>query len=440
LVPGFQKAPISLAMVFFYAGTLIISLTTFRPVASFFNGSDTFYLVAAVLLTIRMLHEGRNPIHIFIRDNPFFKPLLVFLFGAILSLINSGDIAAAAIVIGKYIFLFGIWLPTGIHLLDTPGRIRWMVFILGAAALVALVPAISDYYFNTQMTAVINHLLHMNLEYTEPHSGRFGSVMGHPNNFGFMLVVVLPISLWAIYFGDSLATKIIGMLFLCTMLMGGVVTASRSTTAAMFIQTICFMALAPHKSLRKKATYFMIIVLVTGSIVAIGIKSRPAIIVDRYMKMATYELGEYEPDSSRIELIIEAWKAIRTHPIAGLGVENTSASEETIGVHNTVLRLWSGIGVWGLVFIGWIYFLSFHKAILNLLQSTHAKCRYYSRLSFLFLVSLIGWFLVDMVQPQLYDRYKFIVLILLFSLSDVIKRNPGLSFRFTKNPEISVYE
>jgi O-antigen ligase len=421
-------------MAFFYAGTLIISLTTFRPVGSFFNGSDTFYLVAAVLLVIRLLHEGNSPIQIFIRDNPFFKPLVIFLFSATLSLVNSSDITTAATVMGKYLFLLVVWLPMGMHLLNTPERIRWMLFVLGAATLVALIPAVSDYYFQTRTTLVIDRLLHMNLEYTVPISGRFGSVMGHPNNFGFMLVVVFPISLGVIYFSASSAVKSFGLLFLCMLLMGSLVTASRSMTVAMLIQTICFVALAPQSTFKKKIIYLLLLLMVSGAIIGICVKSKPTLIVERFMEMASHDLGEYEPDSTRVEYIIEAWQAIRTHPIAGLGVENTSASEDAIGVHNTILRLWSGIGIGGLVFICWIYFLAFFRACLNLKKSADVKNHYYLSISFILLVSLIGWFLVDMVQPQFYDRYKFVILILLFSLSGVIETDAAKSVCSEKKP------
>lgn len=415
-----KRAPVSLALTCFYAGTLIISLITFRPVAPFFNGSDTLYLLAVVLLLIRLLHEGKSPIQVFVRDNPFFKPLIVFLFGATLSLINSSNLIAAATVIGKYIFLFGIWLPVGIYLLNTPRRIKWMLIMLIAAALVPLIGTIGDYYFQTRMTVAIDRLLAMNLENTIPQDGRFGSVMGHPNNFGFMLVVVFPVSLWMVFLIRRLHARICGLFFLCLLLTGSLVTASRSMALALSLQALFFMVFMPYHAFKQKAVYFLFLMLLAGGVLALAVKARPVIIVDRFMEMAAHELGEYEPDIDRIEFMIEAWRAICAHPIAGLGVENTAASLEVIGVHNTILRLWAGNGVWGLVFICWIYLLAFHRALTNLKKTIKTKSEF-AFISFLLLVSLIGWFSVDMVQPQFYDRFKFVTLILLFSLSGVIK-------------------
>jgi hypothetical protein len=415
-----QRAPASLAIAFFYAGTLIVSLTTFRPVASFFNGSDTLYLLAVLLLIIRLLHEGQSLTKVFIYDNPFFKPLLVFIFGAILSLINSSDLTAAATVMGKYIFLFGIWLPAGIYLLNTPKRIKWMLIVLIVAALVPLIPAIGDYYFQTQMTIVIDQMLDLNLEHASPHDGRFGSVMGHPNNFGFMVVVIFPVSLWLVFFAQSSLEKICGLLFLCLLIIGSLTTASRSTALALSIQIFFFVAFIPQHSFIKRVSKFLVLLILIGGISTVTIISKPVIIVDRFIQMASHEIGDYEPDLGRIDFMVEAWRAIVAHPVAGLGVENTASSSGVIGVHNTILRLWAGIGVWGLIFISWIYFRTFHEALANLKKAIKVKSRY-APIYFLLLTSAVGWFFVDMVQPQFYDRFKIVTLILLFSLSGMIK-------------------
>jgi hypothetical protein len=423
--------PLSLALAFFYAGTLVVGLTTFRPVASFFNGSDTLYLIAVLLLVIRLLHEGQSLISVFVRRNPFFKPLLVFLFGATLSLINSDDLMVASIVMGKYIFLFGIWLPAGITLLDTPRRIKWMLVVLVAAALVPLIPAIGDYYFQTRITVVIDRLLSLNLEHTAPHGGRFGSVMGHPNNFGFMLVVVFPVSLWLLFFVRTLYIKIFGLLFICLLLTGGLITASRSMAVAVSVQALFFIAFMPQHSIKQKTSYLIFLLMLAGTVLAIAAKAQPLIILDRFLETTAYELGGYEPDSSRIDFMVKAWRAIVSHPIAGLGVENASANLGKLGVLNTILRLWAGIGVFGLVFISWIYILALHTAIINLKKTENQKTQKFGPIAFLVLVALIGWFLVDMVQPQFYDRFKFVSLIILFSLSRVIETNTSLSTEMT---------
>jgi hypothetical protein len=291
LATNAQRMPLSLALAFFYAGTLVVGLTTFRPVASFFNGSDTLYLIAVLLLVIRLLHEGQSLISVFVRRNPFFKPLLVFLFGATLSLINSDDLMVASIVMGKYIFLFGIWLPAGITLLDTPRRIKWMLVVLVAAALVPLIPAIGDYYFQTRITVVIDRLLSLNLEHTAPHGGRFGSVMGHPNNFGFHVGGSFPGLSLAAFFVRTLYIKIFGLLFICLLLTGGLITASRSMAVAVSVQALFFIAFMPQHSIKQKTSYLIFLLMLAGTVLAIAAKAQPLIILDRFLETTAYELG-----------------------------------------------------------------------------------------------------------------------------------------------------
>jgi hypothetical protein len=416
-----QGRSVSLSLMFFYAGTLIISLTTFRPVAPFFNGSDTLYLISIVLIVIQLLYEGRNLSHVFIRNNPAFKPLMIFLLGAILSFVNSQDLTAASTVVGKYIFLFGLWLPAGIYLLNTPRRIYGMLVVLVAAALLPLIPAIGDYYFQTRITAYMDRLLALNLEHTSPLSGRFGSIMVHPNIFGIMIVVIYPVAMWLLFAGRTISARICGLLFICLLLTGSLITASRTTAVAISIQSVFFIVFMPNRSHKQKAASLIVMFALICSVIAVALKAKPVLIVDRFIDMTSYQLGEYQPDSGRVEFVIEALQAIMDHPVAGLGVENAASSMEGIGVHNTILRLWAGIGAWGLIFICWVYLLAFRVALSNFLRAKYLKAQQFADISFLGLVSLIGWFLADMVQPQFYDRYKFITLILMFALSKIIE-------------------
>ena len=410
------SSPISLSLIFFYTGTLLISLTTFRPVASFFNASDAFYLLAILLLTIKLLHAGENPLRLFTRDNPFFKPLLIFLLGATLSLTNSADLTTALIVIGKYVFLFGIWLPSGIRLLNTPQRINTMLFVLVAAALVPLIPGISDYYFHTRMTVVIDRVLNMNMEHPIPLEGRFGSVMGHPNNFGFLLVVVYPVALWLIFYHQDARCKWMGVVFYAALLFGCMVTASRSAIIAMAVQSVCFLAFMPHYRHRWKIAAFALLVVFSGTVLLITIKTQPVVILDRFIEMSGYNIGEYEPDLERIDYVKKALWDIRDHPLTGTGAEDAAVGPD-IGVHNTVFRLWASIGLWGLIFAFWVYGQALFSGFLLIKQKLRAGERESASVAFLLLISIGGWILIDMVQPQFYDRFKFITLILLFSLA-----------------------
>lgn len=414
-----QKAPISLTQTFFYAGTLIISLGMFRPIASFFNCSDTFYLLSVFILVIRLLHEGKSLVRVFIFDNPFFKPLLVFIFGAILSLINTSDIIIAAAVVCKYIFLLGIWLPVGIYLINTSRCIKLMLIMLVIAAFLPLIPAICDYYFDTNITVSIDRLLEMNLEQTAPHNGRFGSIMGNPNSFGFMIVVVFPISLWLLFCRTTWCSKIFGLTFIFLLLLGSFAAASRSAVLAIFIQTLAFMVFMPNRTIKQKVAYLTFSITLFIGIIAIAVRAKPVIIADRFLEMATHELGEYEPDIERIDYMIEALQSIRAHPFAGIGVENAGWGVKAIGVHNTILRLWSSIGILGLIFAWWFYLLGFLTAFRTMKSAINAKSRFNASISFLMVVTLIGWFLVDMLQPQFYDRFKLVSLILVFSSSNV---------------------
>ena len=406
---------LSLSLISFLAGTILINLIQFRPIASFFNGSDSLYLLSAFLLVIRLMRCGVNPIQMLIKNNPFFFMLLIFLWGSILSLINSSNIFAALIIITNYVFLLGVWIPTGIYLFDDLKKIKLLIHIVLIASIIPMVPAISDYFFKTSITIAIDSLLNLNLPSTIPHAGRFGSIVGHPNEFGLMLVVAFPISLWKAYSCRHFLSRGIGLIICIAIWVCSLITGSRSTMAAIFIQVLVFSIMNRGTSLPKKIIkniFFMIIFSVT---LISTIAFRPIVIFQRFIEMANSEPGEYEPDFERIESINSAFKKIRENAICGIGVENVGPSLK-LPVHNTIIRLWASIGVSGLIF-ALLFYLKPWRTGRKIYLYLHARRDIETENMFVAVMcSTAGWMIMDMVQPLFHNRIKFITLILLFSI------------------------
>ncbi len=415
-----EKAKVSLSLVFFYLGTFLISLTTSRIGGELFNISDLFYLLSTILLCAHLLVTKTSINKVFIKDNPLLFPLLVFLLGAILSMLNSIHLRDSLIMIGKYVYLFGIWLPLGIFLLDGINKIKMLLLSLILASLIPIFINISDYFFNTEMTATLNNILKLNLKIIDPLEKRFGSIMGQPNNFATLLTIVFPIGLGILMLGKRLFIRFLGLIYLFGILISFIITGSRSCLLAVALES----ALLPYLIIDKgKIKVIVISLFMTFSIlylIHLSTSIFPQSPLERLYTMMRVGIGFYEPDIERIVSIKQAWIFIKDNPINGIGVEHTSAITEKLYVHNTILRLWASLGIFGLIAVLWFYA---KPILIGIRLQKKAIDRKSQKISAIIITSMAGWMLFDMFQPQFHNRVKWIIVIALFSMLAIYRRN-----------------
>lgn len=416
------KYQISLSLIFFHLGTLLISLTTFRVGRSFFNGSDLFYLISALLLIGITLSSKGDFYTVFIKNNPLLLPLLIFLFGAVLSMMNSADPKNAAIAIGKYAFLFGVWLPIGISLHDSVTKVRWMLIILVVASLLPITTCLSDYFLHTKMTAYLDHVLNLNLGTPYPSRYvRFGAVMGHPNNFAVFLTVVFPIALWGALFSKGAFLRFCGVAYLMSVLSCVLISGSRGCFVAISLQFALFYNLM---SKRGRLSSIMISFII-GAAMFVAFQASlvffPQSPLARLETMLTMKIGTYAADIGRVESLRQALIYIQEYPIAGIGVEHADKMTQKLSVHNTLFRLWASLGIFGLVSYLWFYgkplWIGFRR-MYNVFYTDFGK----RSMIVIILCSIIGSILFDMTGPQFHNRVKWILVIGLFALWNIETR------------------
>ena len=417
-----HKYQISLSLVFFHLGTLLISLTTFRVGGPLFNASDLFYLISALLL-IGITLGTKGDFHtVFIKNNPLLLPLLIFLFGAVLSMMNSADPRNAAIAIGKYVFLFGVWLPLGISLHDSVTKVRWMLIILVVASLLPITTCLSDYFLHTKITACLDQVLNLNLVTPYPtRDARFGAVMGHPNNFAVFLTVVFPIALWGALFSKGVLLRFCGVTYLMSVLTCVLISGSRGCFVAVTLQFALFYNLMSERGRLSS----IIITFVIGAAIFVVFQASLAFFpqspLARLDTMLSMKIGAYRADIGRVESLRQALSYIQEYPIAGIGVEHTAKMTQKLYVHNTLFRFWAGVGIFGLVSYLWFYgkplWIGFRK-IYNVVGTDFEK----RSMIVIILCSIIGSILFDMTGPQFHNRVKWIFVIGLFALWNIETR------------------
>jgi O-antigen ligase len=412
---------INLSLVFFSLGTLFISLTTFRLGGEFFNASDLFYLISSILLIIYLIIAKESLYMVFIKGNPLLTPLLLLVIGGVLSMFNSSTTELNATALGKFIFLFGVWLPVAIYLHDSETKTKFLLIMVAVAALLPILSCLSDYFMHTRITSYLNHMLKLNIESPDKIIfSRFGSVMGHPNNFASLLVVVFPISLWLILFARSLCFKLCSVGFLIGVVISLLICGSRASLVAIFAQIIIFYALL----LRKRWMSF-IVVLTLGIMLMLNLQYIsdyfPQSPIKRIATMITFDLGQYRPDINRVSSLEQAVGFIMEHPISGVGIGHAAKMTDKVYVHNTLFRFWASVGVFGLVAFLW---LCGKPLYLGFVKMHHLfKDDYEQRMILVtILCAVTGSFIFDMFAPQFQSRFKWICVAILFSMWNIKSR------------------
>jgi len=118
-----------------------------------------------------------------------------------------------------------------------------------------------------------------------------------------------------------------------------------------------------------------------------------------------------------LETFATALQHIARSPLIGVGLDDES-SQVTIRntlkfkVHNSILLLWFSSGILGFLGIILIYWKSFGLAVCQIRASAlHPQATDHLGLA----AATIGFILVDMTQPGVYQRQKWLVFALLYS-------------------------
>lgn len=409
------------SFIVFHLGTLLISLTTLRLGGEFFNASDLFYLISALMLIISLIGSKDDFYAVFIKGNPFLAPLVIFVIGGVLSMFNSADASLDVIGLGKFVFLFGVWLPVAIYLHDSETKIKFLLLMVIVASLLPIISNLSDYFLHTRITFYLDHMLKLNLKVPDQISfARFGSVMGHPNNFASLLIVVFPISLWLVLLSKSLRFKLCSFGFLVGVVVSLIISGSRAGLATFLVEGVVF-----YGFLLKKKWLTLTVLLILGIIIILNLQNIsdvfPQSPAKRLATMLSMELGDYSADIRRVASLKQAVSFIREHPITGIGVGHAAKMTDQLYVHNTLFRFWASIGIFGLVSCLWFYgkplYLGFIK-MSGLFSDDFEK----KRIFVIILCAIVGSIVFDMTAPQFQSRFKWISVAVLFSMWNIERR------------------
>jgi len=123
---------------------------------------------------------------------------------------------------------------------------------------------------------------------------------------------------------------------------------------------------------------------------------------------------------TRLMLVNESWALIAHSPVIGYGMDQGDAKLvrsfwlSEFSVHNAMLKMWVGGGVFA--FLGSLvaYGYGFRLAISQSSLFLRGQGEWH-RMALA--ASMVGWMLIDMIQPTAFNRFSWISVAMLYGLS-----------------------
>jgi hypothetical protein len=426
---------------FFFIATAVLSLNFIRPFGLAI--SDWLYflsLASAILETL--LIKPRDYKH-WIRNRFIWFAILVFL-GSGISLFRSRFLNIAIFEIVQQIYVMTLFVSLT-YLMVRRGQ---MEIVIGAfifsGALTASV-AIWDYCTGSRIGPLLSGTPDIQLWY------RFAGTLGHPNKFGYFLVLtgLLTLGKWVKQQAGLWQHIMLGLLLIAQgfgiflsgsvtaflgFLLGGTVIILFSYTKKKMLLGVSLMILFP-----------LILTVISSRIPTTNVPTTtapsqnvPTIIVPTAMAPTQSALTAITPTISipaiitnsdiineslnrvqtstipgRLEIYKEAFYDILRSPIVGVGSDQVSTSGISSSdrlledaVHNVLLQIWYTAGLFA--FIGWagIYV---YLGLNSLTMLWHGYKEKLSPIIIALAASVLAVLLMDQGQDAIYQREKWLV-------------------------------
>ena len=403
--------------IFFLAGTLLLSLNLVRPFGLAI--SDWLYFVALVFAIVETFTVDRRNIICWVK-NRFIVPAGLILFGALISTFNSNFFNVAVIEIIQMIYaitLFVSLIWVMVRRGKTDAIIQAFIFSGVFTASIAMVDFIKGTNFGPTLSGTPD----------VQFWGRYAGSLGHPNKFGYFLVITATLSLakWISLTParSSFMRNIFWFILLSVQVFG--IYLSNSVTAFAGLTFGFGMLILTTTSIMNRIRKAAIpVVLMSGIVISIFFLSGTTILFSfssLNSRSITDALARVQNTTavSRINLYDAALTQIVQNPLIGVGFDQVSTSgiaddlRELPGtIHNTLLQMWYVGGVFA--FVGWLMiYISLGWATFTLIR--RAKKYKISPLFFGIAAAALAILLMDQFQDAIYQREKWLAFGLLVS-------------------------
>lgn len=393
----------------FVAATLLLSLNFIR-----FGGlaiSDWLYIGSLGFALFETLTVQKK--HFFCwYKNPLLPAALLICLGAILSAINSKYLGIALIEIVQQVFVITVFVSL-IWIMVRRGKGRAIILAFILSGLFTAVVAIFDFLVGSRFGPILSGTPDINLW------GRYAGTLGHPNKFGYFLVLTALLSIG--YFINSLQKQKKSTLFMLfwvviifTQIFGIYLSNSMTAYLGLLVGFMIFVFVFLTKkqiytNISRKSKYLILIfgvLIIIFMIPTIRISTAVDFIQSAVDRVVT------TTSASRIEVYKLSWERILQNPLVGVGYDQISTSGTGLvqyilgySIHNALLQIWYTGGM--IAFLGWlaIYLYILLLALKYVVNHTRTSVIVISIIATIFSILVM-----DQFQDSIYQREKWLVI------------------------------
>lgn len=410
---GASRRPNYVIATLLGAGVLVVSLTEFRPFPVAGNLSDMLLLSALALSGIGWLFRlNASALYAFVEGvrevSPFLWGGLALSLGGAIASVGSAAPAVSWGVTLKYFVTFCLWLPWMAFAAGRVLSLRTMHGLYLLALGLASAATMSDVLLRTRFGIwLVSGDKRIVLDVIR--SGRYGGPLGHPNVLGYVTALGFGLCLHYAISAPRRLQRGAAVAGLVVHAAAVLVSGSRSALITMAIAWLIVAVLAP----RRMAPRLLALPILCG-LALWGISSAPLIRAvlpanpAARLAASVSSNTEFTADQSRKADLQSARDLLERDPFTGYGMDNVGTElAPSVGftLHDTVLQSWMAGGLLGAIGAIWLY------------GATLILCWRAIRLKHPLAPGLVaaavGFILMDLVQPHIYARFKWLTAILL---------------------------
>lgn len=403
-----------LANILFIVGTLTLSLNFVR-----FGGlaiSDWFYfgsLFLAIVSTVLLKEKDKRFVW---TQNRLIPAAFLIVIGAALSLVNATSLDLAIIEIVQQVYTLTLFVSL-IWLMVLRGQTQTIVtaFILSGVFTAGI--AIWDFSTGDRLGPLFSNTLDSVLWY------RYAGTLGHPNKFGYFLVLTSLLTLTRFSIPElSLWKKIIWIVLFAVQVMGIYLSGSVTAYIGLVAGGVAFLwAARPlHRQLQRLGCALFLPVGI--SLVALVLLNPDLIASARDGFIIEQSLDRVQTITAETRLIVydQALREIARSPLIGASFDQlaTSGIEEYVrqlntSIHNVLLQNWYAGGLFA--FLGWaiIYIYLFWMVLTIFRESGDDDL---TLQKFGLAAAVLAVIVMDQFQDAIYQREKWMVISLMLGL------------------------
>lgn len=404
-----------ISTLFFILATLLLSLNLIRPFGLAI--SDWLYFCALIIAFFETIIQKRS-IYEWI-NKKFLWPVFFITLGGIISLANSRKVPVAIGELIQQLYVLTVFISL-IRIMVKRGKTEIIISAFILSGVFSSVIAEIDYFLGTTYGPVLSQTPQIQLW------GRYAGTLGHPNKFGYFLVLTTLLSFYKLT-KDKKKGDLVVLLAILVQIFG--IYLSGSITAYLGILVGGFYLL--YCAVSSKIRYLF---LILGLILLLMVLIINVLLIDSVFHQ-TWGIGQRSligvginrvlnlTSKSRIDLYKQSIDYIFKSPVIGAGFDQVSTSgiAQEIralpgSIHNLLLQVWYIGGI--SAFIGWlsVYFYIGKITIENLFRKNQYQASLFNALSAA-TVSIIS---MDQIQDAIYQRDKWLVIGLFVSWAWIV--------------------